>query len=140
MRRRNPDWLPQAQALCRSLGVEISAWGEETLVVFAASPEDRKIIASQFSPLGFQPMEDEDDAQAGLLTLSRNVEAALVALDSIDISRRGLNELLVPLIWGAFSAGFIYVSIAGRRHSPIAPVVGLALLMLFFWDATRIWG
>src|SRR5690349_15526680 len=40
---KNPDWLPQVREFCRDHGIKIMAWGADTLVVQAKSPE----IASQ---------------------------------------------------------------------------------------------
>ena len=48
------------------------AWGPNTLVVEAKSQERAKEIASQLGRLGFKVVEDEGDAYAGMLSLSRN--------------------------------------------------------------------
>jgi len=47
------------------------AWGPDALVVEAKSPEHREEVARQLQPLGFELVEDEDDAYAGMLTLKR---------------------------------------------------------------------
>ena len=46
------------------------AWGPETLVVEAKSPELATQIADQLRQLGFKAVEDEADSYAGMLTLS----------------------------------------------------------------------
>lgn len=46
------------------------AWGPETLVVEAKSPELATQISHQLGQLGFKVVEDEADSYAGILTLS----------------------------------------------------------------------
>lgn len=72
-----PTWLPEAKQLCRDAGIEIAAWGPEALVVVAASEEQIQLAKSVLGNLGFQPIEDANDAGAGLLTLSRNPELTI---------------------------------------------------------------
>ena len=67
---KNPDWLPQVREFCRDAGIKIMAWGPETLVVEAKSPEARFQIAQQLRQMGFKAIEDEADDEAGILTLS----------------------------------------------------------------------
>lgn len=141
MRNRKPAWLPEAQGLCRSAGIKIVGWGPDSIVVEAESPDRAGLVVSQLRPLGFQLMESEDDASAGLLTLSRNPTAAHAREASADVSRRGWAELLVPLIWAASSILCFYAS--ATRHAPASwlnAVLGAGLLILFFWDGSRIWG
>ena len=66
----DPDWLLQVRAFCRDAGIKIMAWGPETLVVEAKSPEARVQIAQQLRQIGFQAIEDEADDEAGILSLS----------------------------------------------------------------------
>ncbi len=66
-----PDWFGAAQQLCRENKIEIAGWGPEALVVDARTPERAAEIANILGSLGFKPVEDEADAEAGLLTLSR---------------------------------------------------------------------
>ena len=66
----NPDWLSQVREFCRDAGIEIMAWGPETLVVEAKSPEARVQIAHQLRQIGFKTIEDEVDDAAGILSLS----------------------------------------------------------------------
>ncbi len=46
------------------------AWGPDTLVVQAESPEIASQISNQLRQLGFKAVEDEADNYAGILTLS----------------------------------------------------------------------
>jgi hypothetical protein len=66
----DPDWLPQVREFCRNAKIKIMAWGPETLVVEAKSPEIASRISQQLRPLGFKAIEDEADDEAGMLTLS----------------------------------------------------------------------
>ncbi len=72
MSKGKPDWFQETGDFCRSAGITIMAWGPETLVVEAKSPERAKEIAAQLAQLGFKAVEDEGDSSAGMLTLSRN--------------------------------------------------------------------
>jgi hypothetical protein len=66
----NPAWLEQTREFCRTAGISIAAWGPHALVVEAKSPERATEIANELANFGFKPIQDEDDAYAGLLTLS----------------------------------------------------------------------
>jgi hypothetical protein len=68
---KNPDWLPQVREFCRRAAIKIMAWGPDTLVVGAKSPEIASQISNQLRQLGFKPVEDEADNYAGILTLSQ---------------------------------------------------------------------
>ena len=46
------------------------AWGPDTLVVSAKSPEVATQLSLQLRQLGFKAVEDEADIYAGILTLS----------------------------------------------------------------------
>ena len=48
------------------------AWGPQALVVEAKSPERAAEVSLKLRQLGFQAIEDPEDAYAGILTLSRN--------------------------------------------------------------------
>ena len=52
-------------------------WGADTLVVKAVSPEGAREVASQLRSFGFEAIEDEPDAEAGMLLLSRNRAATI---------------------------------------------------------------
>jgi hypothetical protein len=69
---RNPDWLQQIKEFCRSAGITIMGWGPKHLVVEAKSAERAKTIAQQLGQLGFKAVEDQGDADAGMLTLSKD--------------------------------------------------------------------
>jgi hypothetical protein len=67
---KNPDWLPQVREFCREHGIKIMAWGADTLVVEAKSPEIVSQISNQLRQLWFKAAQDEADSYAGILTLS----------------------------------------------------------------------
>ena len=67
---KDPEWLPQVREFCRGAKIKIMAWGPETLVVEAKSPESASQISQQLRQLGFKAVEDEADSYAGILTLS----------------------------------------------------------------------
>ena len=67
-----PNWLAEARAVCRTAGIKIAAWGEDALTVYAESPERAREVVARLAPLGLRPVEDEDDAAAGLLTVSHD--------------------------------------------------------------------
>jgi hypothetical protein len=73
MSKEKPDWLQETSEFCHTAGIKIMAWGPNMLVVEARSPNRAKEIASQLAQLGFKAVEDEDDAYAGMLSLSRNL-------------------------------------------------------------------
>lgn len=68
---KNPEWLPRVREFCRDAGIKIMAWGPDTVVVEAKSPEITSQISNQLRQLGFKAVEDEADSYAGILTLSR---------------------------------------------------------------------
>lgn len=67
-----PSWLREVREFCKQERIEITGWGERAIVVVAKSDDAAKRIAEQFVPLGFTAQVDEADAEAGLLTLTRN--------------------------------------------------------------------
>lgn len=67
-----PPWLHDVREFCRKERIEIAGWGEKAIVVVAKSDDDATRIAKQFASLGFTAVTDEGDAEAGLLTLTRN--------------------------------------------------------------------
>jgi len=67
---KNPDWLPEVREFSHGAGITIMAWGPDTLVVKAKSPEIASQISDQLSQLGFKAVPDEADSDAGMLTLS----------------------------------------------------------------------
>ena len=71
MGKEKPAWLQEATTFCRNSGIKIVAWGPDVLVVEAKSEDRAKEIASQLWQLGFKAINDEADAYAGLLSLSK---------------------------------------------------------------------
>jgi hypothetical protein len=69
-KKENPAWLDNTREFCRGAGITIAAWGPNTLVVEAKSPERAAEITAQLANLGFRTVQDADDAYAGLLSLS----------------------------------------------------------------------
>jgi hypothetical protein len=69
--KEKPVWLDQTREFCRSQGITIAAWGPRNVVVEANSPERAEEISHQLANFGFRAVPSEDDAFAGLLTLSR---------------------------------------------------------------------
>ena len=122
------------------------AWGPDLLSVEVKSPDRAKQISSQLGQLGFHVIENKDDASAGILSLSKNpsnIQASERSrIASFDFSRRPRAEQFVPAFWALFV--FISALPAGndsRRYpSWLRLSLGVLLLLLFFWDATRIWG
>jgi len=102
MSRREPTWLPDVREVCRRAGITIAGWGDDTLSVYAESPERVAQITGQFRPLGFEPVEDADDATAGLLLLSRNPAGTRAKQHSgskdVDISQRPLVDRASPAL------------------------------------------
>jgi hypothetical protein len=63
-------------------------WGPDMLTVEAKSQDRAKEIASQLGQLGFKAIENEDNAYAGMLDLSKNPGEIQARIASFDISRR----------------------------------------------------
>jgi len=103
VRKEQQDWLREARRFCRCVGIGVSGWGADTLIVEAKSPDHTKQISSQLRRFGWSPIENEDDAGAGLLLLSRNSAATRPNKSSAGISRRSWDAQIVPLLWGAGS-------------------------------------
>ena len=142
MNKNDPGWLPETRDLCRQLGITIMAWGPDMLTVEAKSATRAKEIAAQLGHLGFKAIEDEDDACAGMLSLSKTPDVVRAQVAAFNISRRRWDEQIEPVIWGACAIGSL---VSGLTHSGRYPpwfrlLAGAALTVLFFWDAARIWG
>ncbi len=131
-----PPWLREVREFCRGAGIEITGWGADTLIVTAKSPDGAQQIASQLGPFGFTPVENEEDAYAGLLTLSLHPAATRNKIASFNVSQRPLNERLIPLIWGALSIGLF----VGHFRSRWLNLVGVLPTALFLWYGVQIWG
>ena len=91
-----------ARQLCREAGIEIMMWGPDSLVVEAKSEERANEIASQLGRFGLKTVADQDEARAGMLTLSLNPQAVRTRIASFDISRRpgagerGMDRKIYP--------------------------------------------
>jgi hypothetical protein len=72
-----PDWFYAVREFCETAGIEIMGWDPDTLLVKAESPERAEEVASQLRSFGFEAIEDEADAEAGMLLLSRNRAATI---------------------------------------------------------------
>lgn len=147
MSRPEAPWLTAAREVCRKEGIPIAAWGANLLTVEAKTPDRAREIASILSPLGLRVVDDEDDASAGLLSLSPNPEAIAAAQREFmsrygDFSRRPVIDLLTPPFELLLSLGCIWLGATATR--PRAWVVlfalGSILFLLFLWDGCRIWG
>ncbi len=143
MSKETPAWLAEAREFCRSSGIKIMAWGPDLLTVEAKSDDRAKQIASQLGQLGFKAIPDEDDAYAGMLSLSKNPSAIQTKIASLDISRRRWVEQIVPLIW-AFCSLSLIPGLSGRSTGRtswwIRLPVGIFSLIMFFRDGARLWG
>jgi len=142
MGKENPVWLQEAQEFCRKSGIKIIAWGPEMLTVEAKSEDRAKEIASQLGQLGFKAIENEDNAYAGMLDLSKNPAAIQTRIASFDISRRGWGEQIEPLIW-ALGSLLLVPGLLGNTGRPtywVTLPVGVLSVVLFFWEGARIWG
>ncbi len=139
MSTEKPVWLQSAREFCRSAGIEISGWGADTLIVNAESPDRAKLAASQLRSLGFEPVESEDDAKAGLLLLSRDPAATRAkqreSRDSVDVSRRPAIERLGAFVEVAFCTLCFWKSLTAPK-----PWLFIALVLMFLWDACRLLG
>jgi hypothetical protein len=145
MKKADPEWLAEARGFCRQAGITIMAWGPDMLTVEAQSPDRAKGIASQLGQLNFKPIEDEDDAVAGLLSLSRNPAASCASprknLALVDISRRPARERVAPLLEGLLCLWLFWFGITeappGSRRFVALAFLCLAILL---WDGVRLLG
>lgn len=121
-------------------------WGPNLLTVEAKSPERATHIASQFAQLGFKPLPNEDNAYAGMLDLSPDPDAirshSASRLAAVDISRRPLQERIIPLIWALGWLLLLHGAVQNNDNPDKWPslVIGVVGVALFFWDGARIWG
>ena len=141
MSEKHPSWLPEARRICRDAKIEIIAWGPDVLNVLAKSDDRAKQITALLAPLGFSVIADEDDSEAGMLSLSINPNAVLALYASFDVSRRRWNERLLPLIWAFCSLPMVPEVFGDAHPTPwISFPIGLFSAIMFFRDSTRIWG
>jgi hypothetical protein len=116
------------------------------LTVEAKTPERAAQITSKLAPLGFKPVPNDDDGYAGMLDLSPDSDAIrshlASRLASVDISRRPLQERLIPLIWALSWLPLLHGATQNNDESRkcVNLAVGAVGVALFFWDGARIWG
>jgi len=112
MSTEKPAWLQSTREFCRDAGIDVAGWGSDTLIVNAESPDRAKHVASQLRPLGFEPIENEDDAEAGLLLLSRDPAATRAKQKasgaSADVSKRPTVERVGALFEAVLFIWFIW--------------------------------
>ena len=143
MSKETPAWFQEAREFCRSAGIEVSGWGSDTLLVKVESPDRANRVASQLRPLGFEPIEDEDEA--GLLLLSRNPAATRAkqteSWTHVDVSRRPTIERAAPVLEGSLSIWCFWYSIAkAEPKSWFYAALASILLIIFLRDVSRFWG
>jgi len=117
-------------------------WGPNMLTVEAKTDERAAEIATQLATLGFKVIQNDDNAEAGILDLSKNPAAIQTQIASLDISHRRWYEQILPLIF-AFGSLLMVRGIGGpHSRTPywVDLAIGLVCLPLFFWEAARIWG
>jgi hypothetical protein len=140
-----PEQLKEEREFCRREGIEVYGWGPDALTVKAESPDRAKQIALQLRPLGFEPLEDEDEASAGMLLLSRNPSATrskkAQSQASVNISQRPLTERVAPVLEAVLSVWCFWYSVAQPARKPaLMASLGSLLLLIFLWDGSRLWG
>jgi membrane protein YdbS with pleckstrin-like domain len=145
MSKETPAWLPEAREFCRNAGIEVSGWGSDTLLVKVESPDRTNRLVSQLRPLGFEPIEDEDDAEAGLLLLSRNPAATRArqteSWTNVDVSQRPTIERAAPVLEGSLFIWCCWYSIAkAEPKSWFYAALASILLIVFLRDVSRFWG
>ena len=141
LEKTKPEWLDQARHFCRPAGIRIVAWGPSVLCVEAKSPARASGAASQLATLGFKPIASEDDAKAGILSLSKDPDVIQAKITSFDLSRRRWDERIEPLIWAGYAIVFLAPQVLAiahviRRGSLSHLAQGLLSLLL----EVRMWG
>lgn len=144
----DPAWLPETREFCRRTGITIMGWGPNMIVVGAKSPDRAREIASQLGQLGFKTIASEDDANAGLLSLSPNPDAiSSLATEQLsqgryaDFSRRPLSDLFAPAFELLISLTcFWFFARQAPPKSWIFAALASLLFVLFIRDGLRIWG
>ena len=72
--------MAEVRSFCKQSKIEIMGWGDETLIVKAVGTDQAKKIADELRSFGFEAIEDENDADAGMLLLSRDRAATLAKM------------------------------------------------------------
>lgn len=140
--KQKPSWLEEVKEFCERAGITIMGCGPDLLVVEAKSKERAREITSQLGQLGFHAIESEDDAYAGILSLSKNPSAVQAKISTFDISRRRWDEQIEPLLWALGTLLLLpqlYTGSEARRYWIRFPF-GLLSACLLVWDGLRIWG
>ncbi len=146
MTTADPAWLKEAREVCRRTGINIAAHGDDSLVVYVESRGQAADIASQLAPLGLQPLKDEDDDSAGLVTLCRNPEGICAKGREArrarfsDFSKPPMLDRLTPPLEFLFSILAFWLSATQFQRFWILMPVGTFLLAKAIWDGARIWG
>lgn len=139
----DPTWLPQTRQYCKSAGIRIVAWGPNLLTVEAKSDQRAKLIASELATFGFHPVEAAENADSGLLDLSKNPDAVRAQIAKYDVTHPCWQDAAQPVAWGACSLLLIPGLFAGadprEPYWLIAPL-GIGALVMFLHEAARIWG
>jgi hypothetical protein len=73
-------WMAEVRSFCKQSKIEIMGWGDETIIVKAIDAEQAKKISEQLRNFGFEAIEDENDAEAGMLLLSRDRAGTLAKM------------------------------------------------------------
>src|SRR6201999_456570 len=145
MSKRTPAWVQEARELCRNRDIEIAGLGPDTLLVKITSPDHAFRVASQLEPLGFVPIDDHDDAESGLLLLSRNPADTRAKQrkrsTAVDITRRPMIERIAPVLEASFSIfGFWIASEKAQPASWFFAALASVLMIIAMRDGGRFWG
>jgi hypothetical protein len=142
MGKQDPPWLQETRDFCQTSDITIVGWGPDMLTVEAKSEDRASEIAAQLGQLGFKAIQDEDNAYAGLLDLSKNPEVIQAKKAAVDVSRRLWDEQITPLIWALGSLLLIPGLFRNVRRTPQGVTIAIVLVCfaMFFRDGARIWG
>jgi hypothetical protein len=77
---KEPDWMGQVRAFCKQSDIEILGWGDVTVVVKAVDADHATKVSELLRSFGFEAIEDENDAEAGMLLLSRDRAGTLAKM------------------------------------------------------------
>ena len=145
MSMTDPTWLGEARDICRKAKIKIAGHGADALVVYAEPPVRAAEVSSLLAPLGLRPVQDEDDTQAGLLTLSRDPERLRATERQAgirrysDFSRRPVAEQLPPILWLLLFFCSVWLSLT-QPASRGGTIALFGSFLLFVGDGARIWG
>lgn len=77
---KQPYWMAEVRSFCKQSKIEIMGWGDETIIVKAIGVDQAKKVADELRNFGFEAIEDENDAEAGMLLLSRDRAGTLAKM------------------------------------------------------------